>query len=264
MAVTRIGNSSIRETGRDRSVRSGQVTVTLKYQGLYDELIAGEPAQGALWDEDTRFGVETASTQKTKAGHGETTVVYVYDGGLESIDTTTDIRIEVVWERDEVPLIFQKAFRDNISPNGGVQDIECQSLIEDYLQARTAAKRTAIKALIDAFGATATKYLELRVRGVDSVTRWLPIVRKTEMAILRPSSTGTDLGKRQVPAVGTVSVPSAIDVGNPLTGESTAETLAYILIQDDVSRTGRNKKWERTRQWKGYPASELQQVHFKA
>jgi hypothetical protein len=261
MAVTRIGNSSIRETGRDRSVRSGQVTVTLKFQGLFDELLAGEPAQGALWAEDNRFAVETAATQKTKAGHGETTVVYVADSGLEVIDTTKDIRIEVVWERDEVPLIFQKAFRDDSS---GAQMIECQSLVEDYLQARTAAKRAAIKTLIDAFGATATKYLELRVRGVDSVTRWLPIVRKTEMAILRPSGTGTELGKRQVPAVGSVSIPSSIDVGNPLTGASTMETLAYILMQDDVTRTGRNKKWERTRQWKGYPAAELQPIHFKA
>jgi hypothetical protein len=228
---------------------------------LYDELIASEPAQGALWDEDNRFAVETAATVKGRAGHGETTVVYVADSGLESIDTTRDIRIEVVWERDEAPLLFQKAF---LADSAGAQDIECLSLVEDYLQARTAAKRAAIKTLIDAFGATATKYLELRVRGVDSVTRWLPIVRKTEMAILRPSSTGTDLGKRQAPAVGTVSIPTSIDVGNPLTGNSTAETLAYILIQDDVSRTGRNKKWERTRQWKGYPASELQQVHFKA
>jgi hypothetical protein len=84
------------------------------------------------------------------------------------------------------------------------------------------------------------------------------------MAILRPSSTGEDLGKRQAPAVGTVSVPSSIDVGNPLTGASTAETLAYVLIQDNVSRTGRNKKWERTREWKGWPATELVQIHFKA
>lgn len=261
MAVTRIGNSAIRETGRDRSVRSGQVTVTLKYQGLYADLIAGEPAQGALWAEDNRFAVETAATQKTKAGHGETTVVYVADSGLESIDTTKDIRFEVSWERDEVPLIFQKVFRDD---SAGAQNIECQSLVEDYLQARTAAKRTAIKTLIDAFGATATKYLELRVRGVDSVTRWLPIVRKTEMAILRPSGTGTELGKRQAPAVGSISIPTSIDVGNPLSGISTQETLAYILFQDNVSRTGRNKKWERAREWKGYPATELVQIHFKA
>jgi hypothetical protein len=264
MSVRRFGNSSIRETGRDRSVRSGQVALTLKFQGLYDELIASEPGQGALWDEDNRFAVETAATVKGRAGHGETTVVYVADSGLESIDTTRDIRIEVVWERDEAPLLFQKGFQENVSPSGGVMAIECQSLVEDYLQERTSAKRTAIKTLIDAFGATATKYLELRVRGVDSVTRWLPIVRKTEMAILRPSGTGTDLGKRQTPAVGSVSVPSSIDVGNPLTGLSTPETLAYILIQDNVSRTGRNKKWERTREWKGYPAAELKDIHFKA
>ena len=255
MTVQYKGNTAIREAGRDRSVRGGQIVMTLTYQGLYDDLIANEPAQGAIWDENNAFAVDTAQTKRLDGGVGETVVTYLADSSLQTIDTTKDVRIEIMWVRNDAPLIFQQAFATDST---GCMDIECKSLVEDYLQARTASKRTAIKALIDAFGAAATKYLELRVRGVDSIVRFLPIVRKTTTAVLRPALIGADLGKVQAPVTGVgITVPATFTTWNPMTNADATATLRYMKMRDDATKTGRNKRWERTEEWHGYPEEDL-------
>lgn len=263
MTVQLKGTTAIRETSRERQTKGGQQVVTLKYQGLYLDLLAGEPAPGLLWVEDNRFGVESANTVRTKGGLGETTVVYTADGSLQSIPGgTKDIKIEIIWERNDAPLLFQKQFRDD---SVGCTNIECLSLVEDYLQARTAAKRTAIKALITAFGSPeADKYLELRAKGIDSILRFLPIIRKTSTTVLRPSSIGANLGKVQAPTIGSIALPVSIEVGNPLTpATTTVDTLLYVKMRDDATKTGRSKQWERIEEWHGYPSAEISLAMFR-
>jgi len=259
MTVGFKGNTSIRETDRRGQKRGSQTTVTLTLKGLYEELLVVEPSMGEFWSEDSRFYVDSVDTVRTKGKLGETTVVFVTDSSLSYSELNLDVRIEIIWVRNDAPLIYQKQFRDDSS---GAFTIDCMSLVEDYLQARTAAKRTTIKAMIDALGATATKYLELRVRGIDSILRFLPIVRKTTGSVLRPTA-ATNIGKRETPSVGSVAIPTQIDVGNPLDGASTMETLAWIKMRDDSTKTGRNKKWERTEEWHGFPPTEISAIMFK-
>lgn len=252
MAVQYKGDTQIREIGRERNTRGAQVVVTLTYQGLFADLIANEPSPGAIWTENNAFACETAKTVRTKAGCGETVVTYVADGSLQTLQPDRDLKIEIIWQRNDAPLTFQKIFADD---SAGVMDIECLSLVEDYLQARAAAKRATIKTLIDAFGAVATKYLELRMRGVDSILRFLPIVRKTTTTTIR--GIAEDLGGLEWPDIGSVPYPVTATYWDPLTGLDVTFTIYYMKMRDDITKTGRNKKWERIEEWHGYPEEDL-------
>jgi hypothetical protein len=262
MTVLYKGNSNIREVGQERGRKGLQTTYTVEFVGKYVDLLAAEPWPGVQWSQDPNYYCETAKTIRTKGAMGRTTVVWVYDAGLDVINNVSDLKIEIIWVRNDRDLRCQMQFRDD---SQGVGNIDCLALIEDYMAARTAAKRAALLPLIQAFGAKAEKYLELRCKGRDKICMFLPIIRKTSTQQLRPSQLGANLGKRQVPPLGSIGYPVSIEVGDPMNpGQLAIETLAYIKFRDDGTRTGRNKKWERVEEWHGFPAGDVVEGMFRA
>jgi hypothetical protein len=260
MAVTYKGNSDTREVSRERALRGNQSVYTIERIGKYDDLIDEEPAVGDALENEEDYLCETTKTVKTKGAMGRNTTVYVYDGNLTTVSQTKNIRLEIVWVRNDADLSLQAAFRDDSS---GVGDIECRDLIEDYLATRSAAKRTALKTLIDAFGEKAKKYLELRCKGIDHIMRFLPVCRKTSTQLIRYTDGLTvSIGKREDPSFGSVKFPKHIYVGDPLGGADVQDALAYVKMRDDITRSGRNKRWDRTEEWHGFPSKEIEAAMF--
>jgi hypothetical protein len=241
------------------------MTMTLKYEGLYTDLVANEPAQGSSWAVDPRFEVETVTTERKKGALGETTVNYVADLSLAYNTLEKNVKLEIVWQRNDAPLVFKNEFAldSYLGDAAGNAALEGLNLIEDYLQTRNAAKRAAIFTIIQGMGANAVKFLELRRKGVDSTLRFLPICRKTTLGLLRPSSIGADLGKIQAPAFLNIGYPTDFTTGDPVTATPISETLTYVKMRDDAMKTGRNKKWERVEEWHGYPAGDIKLGFFR-
>jgi hypothetical protein len=240
--------------------------MTLKYEGLYADLLAEEPAQGSQWAEDPRFLVETVSTERKKGKLGETTVTYLADLSLSYNEEEKNVKLEIVWQRNDAPLVFKNEFAldSYLGDAQGNAALEALNLIEDYLQARSAAKRAAIFTIIQGMGAAAVKFLELRRKGVDSYLRFLPICRKTSLSVLRPTTIGAFLGVIQAPSFLGVGYPASIKTGNPLTLAEVTEALTYVKMRDDATKTGRNKKWERIEEWHGYPAGDIKLGFFRS
>lgn len=240
MTVALKGNTDPRQVfdSGDISVAAGEIQRTVKWEGIYADLEASIPASGDTWNEDTSYEVLTARLTRKRGTLGVLTIVYVKQSGLETIESASNLVIEIDWIREEMPFQLKMYV-----PGQDMADV--MALIEDFVNERTASDRATIKADIIALGAVAERMLALRMCGITSYTIYRPIVRKTSDSILRPSILGTNLNKRQAPQIGTVSYPTSGDLNG-------AFTWTYIKEMDRASRTGRNKKWQRTEEWHGY------------
>ena len=241
MTIALKGNTNPRQVfdSGDISASAGEIQRTIKWEGLYQDLEAQMPAVGDAWSENQDYEVLNAKLSKKRATLGVLTIVYVKQAGLETLETVSNLVIEFDWIREEIPL-SQRTY----IPGQDIVDIV--GLIEDFLNERNKTERATIKADIIALGAAAEDLLIQRCAGVTSDTLYRPIVRKTSESLLRPSTLGTNLNKRQAPQIGTVSYPSTVRWDN--------EDVNWVYIKevDRATRTGRNKKWQRVEEWQGY------------
>jgi hypothetical protein len=249
------GLTAVREVynSGELSSQAGEKRQIKRYRGLYDDLVAEEPAVGTLMAGDDLYSVESAATVRLKGNIGETTITYVRYVNLESISPTSTLKVEIDWIREEVPFtaMLYVAGHD-------MQDVIAR--IDDYLNERNATTRGDIRTEIEGWGDAPKRLLALRLAGVTSYPISRPVVRKSEELLLRPSTIGANINKRQSPTgIGTVSYPTSYAGPG---GES--ETWTYVKMVDRASRTGRNKKWERQEEWQGFYLPSTMQTDVKA
>jgi hypothetical protein len=242
MTVLYKGSTDIREVWSSGEIVSvyGQRTRIVKYQGLYSSLISDEPSPGDQLEDDNTYECSDARTIPLKGGLGEQTVTYVKYTNLSTISDLAGIQVDILWIKDEVPFT-QSCYVSGTTIHNVI------ALIDSYLDEKDETTRTDILDQITDLGAVAERLLRLISAGIRSYPIARPVVRKTQEMTLRPTTgLGNGLFARETPDVGTVSYP--LSYKGP---DGSTEQWVYVLMDDSVSRSGKGKRWKRTKEWHG-------------
>lgn len=265
MAPTYRGNVVAREVfnSGELSTSAGQRLWTVRWQGLFSDLLNQEPDVGSLKAGDNSYSVESVQTVPTKGALGEMTVQYIKQTNLENVDVTSTTELEISWIKEDVPYtaMLYIAGQD-------MQDVIAR--IDDYVSSRSATERDTIRTEIEGWGAVAKRLLLLRLAGITSFQICRPCVRRTQDYVLRSTAVqniGSAINKHQDPQnIGSAGYPTTYAYTDWSTGTAVTATDAwfYVCTDDKASRTGRSKKWKRYQEWQGFYLPANMQADVKA
>lgn len=253
---------------------------TRRWEGPYTTCLAARPQRGAILGEYPEFSVDKV-TVKRKAGNiGTLEVVSIALPDDESVGGVETEKFEVDWVQMERPLIQHPVFyydgdwtgwgAFNPFPGrspGGAYFLTPDDLValQYWEKCPDGALKGVGKYYTDpqkrlpsggsTLGANAMKYVSKRLAGVEAYAMYHPVVRLTTLMFSEP-----DLGpcgelwtSEQLGDLGFEDLPQT-DAGTDYVYQQTA---------DKRSRTGRNGKWERIREWTGaeYWDTDLYPAH---
>jgi len=258
----------------------GEASVcTRVYQSPFEVAIASRPERGSILADFPDFAVDKSTVVRKDGNIGVLTVVATASPEDVSVQELPQSKFEVDWVQMERPLIQHPIFfydgdwtgwgSFNPFPGrpGGTyfltpDDIvalahweKCPDMTVKQLGKYYTDNQKRLPAGGTALGDNAKLYVAKRLAGIEAYAMWHPVCRLTTTTAASPSlgACGELWSSEQLGDLGFEALPVNSD------------GLDYVYQQsaDRRSRSGRNGKWERIREWTGaeYWDTDLYPAH---